>query len=30
LTLCVPRGVALLLGNQWQTLMPRRSGEAPI
>jgi hypothetical protein len=26
----VPRGAALLMWKQWQALMPRRSGEAPI
>ena len=26
----VPRGAALLMWKRWQTLMPRRSGEAPI
>jgi hypothetical protein len=25
-----PRGAALLMWKQWQTLMPRHSGEAPI
>jgi hypothetical protein len=25
-----PRGAALVMWKQWQTLMPRRSGEAPI
>ena len=26
----VPRGAALLMWEQWQAVMPRRSGEAPI
>jgi hypothetical protein len=26
----VPRGAALVMWKQWQTLMSRRSGEAPI